>query len=359
MPATGKGGVAKKGIIFNYEAIDTGQVFGGSVLGEKDDLTQFLAIFTDGIYHVGRSRNSQYGRIRLNFIDREPKELLLPEVKDGEVVLTLLSDTIIYNENGFPTTDISEFQKLIGCQVKKAFVKPAHEEGFVSVWGLKRPSTTCFKAGSCFLIEVKPEHKDKLLKLQEQGIGERTNEGFGRFKIGWQTGELNAFKEAEDSPEKEPYYPVPELAKEKVIQVVQDFILMNTRADAIKEASDAERLPTTSFLGKLELMVKNSNSLEEFRNKIKDLAKRKTVMDKLEGCRIMNKTLYQHLIELNFDDKVQSTIKNKIEVENLLNVTKIKITEIYDQSLKAVLFKEYLTTLFSVMRKRAKQGGNK
>lgn len=180
-------GRSKEGIIFNYESINQGQSFGAFIYGEGKDHDEFIKIFSDGTYYLGRSRNNQYGKVYIKF-NADLKELSQPEdLKPGELSLTLLSDTIIYNDYGFPATDIISPERVIGCPIKKSFIRTSDIECFISRWRLKTPSEVSFSAGSTFLIDV-PDEKTlkKLLQLQVKGIGERTEEGFGRFILGIQ-----------------------------------------------------------------------------------------------------------------------------------------------------------------------------
>ena len=59
---------------------------------------------TERILYIGRSKNSQYGKVKIKNI--APKENESLEIEDN-FILTLTSDLIRYNQNGFPTTDIS------------------------------------------------------------------------------------------------------------------------------------------------------------------------------------------------------------------------------------------------------------
>lgn len=353
-------GVAKEGYFFNYESINEGQIFEGLIIGSKEDLNEFLNTFSNGIYYVGRSRNSQYGKIVLKFLDKKLQDFIAEtgikteEIQAGEISLTLLSDTIIYNENGFPVTDSCEIEKVIGCNIKKSFIKTEHEESFISVWRLKTPSTTCFKAGSCFLIEVKNDDIERLLELQKKGIGERTNEGFGRFVLGWQKKEDDIYEHTGNSTTlQKPLQPIPEITKNIVIKIIQDTLSENIRGKAINAVKDAKKLPTTSLVGKLELIVRKLNSSNEFKNNLKNL--KNIAVEKLKSCRINNETLYQHLENFAIDTEIGNIIRNKKDLEDLCN--EVFYVPINDSSLKSQLYKEYLQTLFSIMRKKAKQEG--
>ena len=59
-------GTAKPGVFFNYESIDPGQTFTGEITGSQNLLQAFKDEFkNEKIFYVGRSRNTQYGKINL------------------------------------------------------------------------------------------------------------------------------------------------------------------------------------------------------------------------------------------------------------------------------------------------------
>ncbi len=207
-------GAAKEGGIFNYESLDKDQIFEGFIISTQDILEKFykeFSSFTD--YYIGRSKNSQYGKVKFEFIDKSPQrfENIIPgfnfgqENINGSVSLTFLSDVILYDEYGYSATDEKTLVNYLKNNIspdlilEKAIFKPGFVENYVSVWRLKKPAETSFQAGSAFLLKnVKREDYNKLLLLQKEGIGERKNEGLGRIVFGWQTsGNLNTENYAE------------------------------------------------------------------------------------------------------------------------------------------------------------------
>ncbi|MBI5207063.1 MAG: hypothetical protein HY934_04650 [Candidatus Firestonebacteria bacterium] len=127
--------------------------------------------------------------------------------------MTLISDAIIYNKQGFSTTKetdlIDELKITLGDNIKinKAFIKTGETENFVSIWKLRRPSETCFQMGSCFLINgLISSDKAKLLELEKNGIGERRGEGFGRIIFNFQKVEKLDIETKEDEMTKQKYW---------------------------------------------------------------------------------------------------------------------------------------------------------
>jgi len=342
-------GVSKEGQIFNYESINQGQTFEGFIIGKSDDLREFTSIISSGIYYLGRSRNNQYGKIRFEIVSKEPEEFYseinLKQESADNIVLTLLSDTIIYNEHGFSTTDTRELEKLLNCKITKSFIKQSVKEGFIPVWRLKTPSEVCFKAGSCFLLEN--ADVERLKELQKTGIGMRTHEGFGRFVIGWK-GDEQSFTVQEVTDEIKPTKPhgaLPESGKKIVEDIIKGQIKKQIQIKAINDAREFKNLPTKSLLAKLEGAVREG-SLKTLLNGLK-----KTAKDKLENCRNTNTDLYEFI--MNFSLNIEDELKNIYEIKKLCD--EISYQPENDTELKAELEKTYLITFLSSMRKKSKQ----
>jgi CRISPR-associated protein Csx10 len=343
-------GTSKEGLIFNYESINEGQTFEGYIIGEDKDIKDFMSIIGDGIYYLGRSRNNQYGKIEFRLLDKEPVDFtgeIKTEIDDIQsAVITLLSDTIVYNEYGYSTTDIKGFEKAIGCKIKQAFIKQTEEEGFLSIWRLKTPQEVCFRAGSCFLVELKDGDIQRLRDLQKKGIGMRTHEGFGRFVIGWQAEENQiTIKDEERTKPPRPEGAPPEKVKELIENIIKENLKKYIQIMAIKTAKDFNNLPPASLLAKLEDAVNKRELTKKLQN-LKDKAK-----INLEKCRSKNADLYEYLT--NFKVDVSHEIRQINKLADLCN--EISYQPENDADFKKELEKIYLTTFLSTMRKKKKQ----
>jgi CRISPR-associated protein Csx10 len=363
-------GVSKEGYIFNYESIDENQTFEGYIIGNDEVLTQFIDFIKElnkDVFYLGRSKNNQYGKVKFEIISTQPEEFLSEiKIEQGyldNVIITLLSDTIIYNENGYSTTNLidleNELKKHLGqkVKIKKAFIRQTDQEGFVSVWKLKTPSEVCFKAGSCFLLEnLEDADIEKLKELQKTGIGMRTHEGFGRFVVGWQ-GEDKPFNIKEVTDEIRPTKPhgaLPESAKKLVEDIIKGQIKKQMQIKAINDAGEFENLPTKSLLARLEGAVKEGKFKDLFKDDEDDKNDengklKKSARDKLENCRKEDTTLYEFL--KNFSLNVEDEMKNKLELKNLCDEIAYKP----EREFKSELEKIYLLTFLSTMRKKIKQ----
>jgi len=354
-------GVVKEGIFFNYESIDAEQSFEGWIIGEENDLNNFWnnLNIANSICYLGRSKNNQYGKVKFEIISDFKEflgELENIDIKEDEISITLLSDTIIYNENGFSTTDISDFQELIGCKIKKAFIKSEDAESFISVWKLRSPSETCFKAGSSFLIEINEDNKNKLFELQKKGIGERTNEGFGRFTIGWQKAKEIKERDSKHFAKRKPNEPIPEQLQKIIKNIIYNLIERKIKFEAIRKAKEFKNIPPKSLLFRLLQIVNKDKNLKE---ELKNLKKK--AIDHLEKSKSEDFRLKDFIEEFQLD--LAYIIKNiKVnsnnDLKDLIGVDFFKGLElekiISDEENIKKLYKYYFNSFFNILIKRKK-----
>lgn len=346
-------GVSKEGLIFNYESLVADQTFAGTIFGEKDDLQNLLQRCGNGWRsHIGRSRNAQYGAVEFAFLDGpEPVQnrIVWPVDDEGNpqhlISMTLLSDLILYNACGFSTTDVGELeivlQKQLGeVKVEMAFVKKAEMENFVSIWRLKKPSEVCFAAGSTFLLALSPEKAEALTTIQETGLGERTNEGFGRCAFGLQT-QPNLIKrdEAKEEAKQETPKPVgkpPANIRRIITTIVQRIICERITTKAIDAQADFEHLPSNALIARLHALAKTAGTRADFvftLNKLRNIATKQLRQCLSRDCNLLeylaafrlSENCIKGLEESGLDDEWLTAIK-KLDrqreftlVENLTN----------------------------------------
>ncbi|RLC16532.1 MAG: hypothetical protein DRI57_11065, partial [Deltaproteobacteria bacterium] len=348
-----KTGVSKEGHIFNYEAVSPNQTFSGEILGSETDLQNLANACEkkEWTSYIGRSRNAQYGKIRFGFMDETPIPCQEPEIEwdEEEISLTFLSNTIIYNDSGFSTTDVGVLENLLSVEITKTFIRKSEVENFVSVWRLKKPSETCFLAGSAFLLDISESDKTRLLEFQKTGIGERTHEGFGRCRFGWQIKEnLDKYEDKPSALEK-PEGPVPDKAREILRALIINSIKKQVVLTALDEQRVFKKIPSNSLIGRLEAIIKNK-SQAEFAKALSQL--KKSAKDKLERCTNKDQTLREFLTEKKVPTQ---SILNSPRNGNLIKLCgEIDYAPGSNDGLASKLYQRYFSAFFSSMRKRAK-----
>lgn len=354
---------SKEGMIFNYESIDKGQEFTGHIIGNK--IESFISSLEKKEFEAftGRSKTAQYGKIK---VELEGVGEYNPEVTSHNT-LTFLSDVILYNKNGQSTTDVSVFRNYLSeklsreVEIEIAFIKTSRIDNYVSVWKLKKPSETAFAAGSCFLIKgLKDDDKENLKKLEQQGIGERRNEGLGRIKFGLQgevcSGkELKVEKSYNDKPKD-----APAIAKNIIIHSIQETIKRQIKSIAINDSTEfylnnKRSSLTNSLIGRLESFVKGAGSIQDFKTNLMNL--RKIASDNIKKSSLQGKDFMEFLQEKEISHDI---VTEKPEFFNIVSEDIFKLYNVKsDENFNNNLFKDYYLTFFSYLRKQMKGGKKK
>lgn len=198
-------GRSLNGGIYNYESIDAGQSFEGYVFGSSEALSKLAAVLQEKSWlaHVGRSQYTQYGScsIQLGEIEDVP---VMPREAGRSVCLRLETPLLLADLADNALEGLTEFARAMNerCQTeafhiqsgkRKIFSKAEKIDSFVGVWGMKRPRLSALAAGTIFIIQKDEDWSDgdwqHLARLCYEGIGLRTEEGYGQVRV-WQCSQL-------------------------------------------------------------------------------------------------------------------------------------------------------------------------
>lgn len=286
------------GAIYRYEALAARQTFEARILCETDtdaeeDAKYFEALlkqYPRGV--IGGARTAGYGRVQIQVINEEREELPKTNRKTVDVLdknkkpqqflaITLLSDVILRDANGQYSPDAETLHFTLTKALKKDAQEPIALPDFARVfkgettiggfnrkWGLPLPQVQALEMGSVFVIDVtnldtdKQKLLDALVSLEQQGIGERRNEGFGRIAVGWQQNPtLKEFKQEsqpENSTEKKNIAANLAGESQKVGQLMDNRIKRQiTDREQLAKANELgfAGLPPTSQLNRLRQVV--------------------------------------------------------------------------------------------------------
>lgn len=342
-------------IPFTYESILPNQYFHGHIRGSQNDLESLQQLIPQGsVIRLGRSRQVHYGEVTIDWEPQfESANFGSLEFDEG-IAMTLLSDTLIYNDLGMATVDLDALQGYLPQGVtlnpSKIFVRKRNQEQYVSIWQHRRPVEVSFQAGSCFWLNYSGNEDsitDALQVLQTRGLGERLAEGFGQVALGWQTSEKDYRLEAPGINRESPKTPIPALTQTIVAVYYKQQCLQKTALLAMQNANELKRLPAKSLLGRLEQTLGNEN-MDAFRKIVKDL--KPTATKQLEKCR-KDKTLL---------DLLQQDICNTPAWENPINNLKKPLQDkgVHFPELDVdALNKHYFMTLLARLRKLKSEGG--
>ena len=227
-------GTDSSGAVFRYDAIDAGQTFQGVILCDsEEDKTIIESLLKPQDIWFGGSQSAGYGHTVIELISNsksnnktswsETQIDLKTRLKNKEyLTITLLSDTILRNDCGQYTVSpevlcqiISSYlnlneeleeecDKKLKLQENGIYSSSLVVGGFNRKWGLPLPQTIAFKAGSVFVCQINQKtdrYLQKLQKLEEQGIGERRIEGFGRIVFNWLDEDITEYEVKLNKPE--------------------------------------------------------------------------------------------------------------------------------------------------------------
>ena len=204
-------GRSRDGAIYNYEAVEKGVCFEGEIFGEESELEAFLKALGAASWtaQAGRARHAQYGacRVQLEMVEFAPQGIepdadnriylrletpLLAEdelLSSADAALRQIVDRL--DESGtdgfiLPTYDAVQTAAQ-GDVENKVFADFTEVDNFVGVWGMKRPRAVALAAGSVFAVEKESawteNDKERLQRLLYDGVGARTEEGFGQLRL--------------------------------------------------------------------------------------------------------------------------------------------------------------------------------
>ena len=186
------------GGVYTYEAIAAPRLCGEvrmraylfDALQRHSDWRKCL----EGPCRLGSSKKDDYGAATLELVGGpEPTALAEPPASD-QLVVWALSDILLCDQRLRPTPTLEglkcELERQLGLELiadpKATFLRVRRIESWQVAWGLPRPSLVGIQAGSCasfhFAHSQRPD-QNTLSRIEAQGIGQRTAEGYGHIRF--------------------------------------------------------------------------------------------------------------------------------------------------------------------------------
>jgi len=207
-------GIEGSGAVFRYEALDAGQTFQAVILcDEADDVEKIKPLLEPNQVWLGGSQSAGYGQVKIDQVEvAEIWHELGTEFADFEqrcdreiLRITLLSDLILRDEWGQyvvipptnsgsnetsqdinPLTELLEKLLAVKLEAQSSYTSSLIVGGFNRKWGLPLPQVPALAAGSVFVFKHNGKlNSDQIVNLENQGIGERRVDGFGRVAVNW------------------------------------------------------------------------------------------------------------------------------------------------------------------------------
>ncbi len=386
------------GSIFQYEAIQAGQTFQGAILGPELQLRNLQKWLKDGtILRIGRSLSAQYGLVEFHWIDTDkPKKYNDLVEWDGfltaspasriptpgkRLIITTLSSLLTVNSDGHPDMSFPkhELAKVLcmnsdDLTLKKSYTRTEMIGGYQTHLRLPRQQFPAIASGSVFEFECPRELNENdsnvLNKLEQEGLGLRKGQGFGRIAVNRQV-DLSFREETQlddienqDSrvvPAKEVPDKLQVILEEIVLKrfIVKTKILAYEAAERIVEQIPKNNIPSNTLIGRLRLILQrgdfNNRSDEFFKIAEEKLTKHPVNISKLElpeldstldlsslfkGLWEKRETIVKKLLDENTLDFIGSLHRNLIQIEKLVENESERICIIFFTTLLTALHRE-------------------
>ncbi|MFY8299507.1 RAMP superfamily CRISPR-associated protein [Pseudoalteromonas sp. SS15] len=189
-------GIAKESSLFSYSAIAEEQLFLGWIESESDEYLDLIKTALSGPITIGRSRNTEFGRVTITPIDLvEPKET---NQCSDKLVIWCLSDCQVLNQNGLASFTPELTQLVPGAQGTldntRSFIRTLN----ISRFNQKRQGLDSeqmlISKGSVLVYNLStPLTDEQLSNLQHQGLGINQQQGLGWIKVNPQWAMQNSF----------------------------------------------------------------------------------------------------------------------------------------------------------------------
>lgn len=305
------------GAIFAYESLDAGQAFQGMVqiFGLKEDEClhiedQIKALLVGSIL-VGRSRRAGYGGVaKIEWGESRSREtegagteglhLVTRNIAPGEQFRLLLASACVVRHPETGQIDPGALPDLIGRRLddlatvirqRWAF---EHVGGFNRKWRLELPQALAVSAGSVFVLQANQAISvDRLCEIENQGLGERREEGYGRVCFLDEPLRKVFLHRAEEQPQEvllkdQPPQPVCDMEARLLNAQVKGRVEETAARAAM--AAVAATLPTNSLIGRLRVPLRGvpEDAIQTLRRWLQSSNDReklkKPAMKQLEHC---------------------------------------------------------------------------
>ncbi len=379
------------GAIFTFESLDAGQSFQGliQVRGKTEqELDAIVHRLKDLLKHgmlLGRSRRAGYGGMAA-ILWGEPqarevhgvgKEGLCPVTSDiasGNVFRVLLTSACIVRRPSTGQIDPAALpewiERRLGGRAKLIRTRWAFEAtgGFNRKWRLELPQALAVSAGSVFVMEATQDISvGDLLALENEGLGERREEGYGRFLF------LDApfWRFSIQQPKEKKFFPpesprAPQLILEMEARIVWSHALKKIEQEAASIARSSQHLPSNSLIGRLRTPLRDTpeRAIETLRCWLRDGREQELLkqpaMEQLKRCTVgTNKELDRWILEATEAENVLSWIGADVLAQRTYIISEESANAVLIKRSREIAVKLIDAVLAAMaLRNKREEGGN-
>lgn len=376
----------EKGKMFRYEAIERGQTFTGFIrCKDEHDAEMYRNAIANQEVYLGGSKGSGYGQCVVRNLKTVSYDDLLKAYHapvnhafKQQHLLTIyaLSNLILLDQNGSVVSEpepafLEEKLGIHDVRLEKAYVSLTHTGGYNHLWRAGDVQETAVKAGSYYRFHYEGDiDADKAESFQENGIGVRKQEGFGRILLNLDLHQKKRIEIRDQVPvnknihlnheeEKELQMIQAKVNEERLRKVIRDAALDGTRHYAGRKVRMGQ-----SQLGRLYNEVSSLNVNPDLRNN--DDQARRHLIRFVDNLQIENdqgkkrfksesaeRTYKEYLIQigdrnLKLEDLVKKVTAGDVKADELIPSLKNvrfwgkRPSEYSDFRIKLLFMQEYL-----------------
>ncbi len=260
------------GGLYVQNCIRKGQMFMGTISGKGTYIKTLAEILKEGNISFGRSKSAQYSSCTIKTLNIEEESHKKINFKKGEKIVYLFESDAILSDN-FGGNDVSIEAVCSALGVDKtdleleSGLKYRTISGFLSVMRLQRAHTRAIAAGSAIVVKCKKDMDMNSIMY----IGGRQNEGFGKIRI-YKAGELLSDEICKLSLSESIHTKNHDEIKTMFDTIEKDEKMRNDAISyAVENKDNFINKWGSSFIGRVTLMLKQSNSELDFNSRIKSI----------------------------------------------------------------------------------------
>lgn len=273
--------VENEGKFFQFEVLEPNQAFTGIIVGESDLLKCLMKHMPkDGVMHFGKSKTAQYGKCRIQIEEETWNPASGTWSNNDSLNVMLLSDTILLNENGFPSPMLDQlrqdFAARLGIEkdeliIEKSFAAAVETGGFLGIWRMPRLQMPALAAGTVARFK---NVSGKVLDIGDalsRPFGIRTEDGYGRIVLyGNEEKELEQVPIFSGHKKSFPDLPAGTEVEAFVKTVIESKIRSHLIARAREKAAKSEQV-NNHFIGRVTALLSANNSPTELASRLSGL----------------------------------------------------------------------------------------
>jgi CRISPR-associated protein Csx10 len=179
-------GKAKESHLFSYAYLEANQKFAGFIDCPDTELLEQLKESLNQVHRLGRSRNTEFGRVKLNIAEVKTTQT---STAAEQLVLWCISDCEILNQLGMPTLsplgeDIHPTLKNITLNKGRSFIRTAKKNRFNQKRQGVDSEQLLIAKGSVLAFDLNaPMPADVIQDIENQGIGINKQQGLGWIQV--------------------------------------------------------------------------------------------------------------------------------------------------------------------------------